>query len=444
MMRRKAYLGVLASLGLLAAAAAQGPPVTFHVQPDDNGGPGSDSMVSGQLGGPPQAVGFDLTAFLSDDRGGWFTLEPDPVAPDQFTLIDLFLSGRDAASGATLVLELQGGQTGSVTTSDPNGGFPVGAQMSLSAPVSIQVTGGPPGVPSQGSLSLTGTFAPGFNHQAALLQGTLDTLPGVSVSVQVKQDFYVPGITWILVADPASSWILPTGGSQEPLAGHLELVRDVVDPSNYVVGTVSFTASGGSILGDGPGPDGGTLDLDAVSRNLNGSISWALDGSPFNRTLDTVQDQFEGAATRPRRVVIHENGPGLAGLDELHLELHRVALVRAGSVPVQGQTYQPRLWGPPGWTYAYVGAADPAPGINTPVGDVAAEPDWLFFITIQPGNPLLPEIIGPVPADGSKDFAIPLPQDPALDGFTFFLAGLVIDPSSGQLAAVTNSHRVIL
>jgi hypothetical protein len=160
------------------------------------------------------------------------------------------------------------------------------------------------------------------------------------------------------------------------------------------------------------------------------------------RTLDGVQEAITGRVTAPVELRIVE--AGLPGLGDLVLVLRKVAVVPAGAVPIGGQAYQPLLRAPPGVPYLLALSLDPLPGVNTGVGDVPLQWDWLLELSIDPLVPLFSGLLGVMPAAGEVRPSIWIPSDPAFAGFTFFLGGLVFDPLSGQPLAVTNPHRVTL
>ena len=68
----------------------------------------------------------------------------------------------------------------------------------------------------------------------------------------------------------------------------------------------------------------------------------------------------------------------------------------------------------------------------------------LFFFSLDPGNGVFQGMVGLVPANGEVRPAIVVPNVSALSGLTFFLGGAEIDAATGQVLAVTNTHRVIL
>lgn len=447
-MKRTTPILIPALLALSASLRAQEPVARFFVLPDDNGAAGSESMVSGTIPGPgglPAAVAFDFAAPLTVNEPGYLNaLRGNPVA-SPYTVLDARFEGFDPSTGASMVLTCDRNSSGTLSTTGPGGSFPTGAQVTLSLPVVIAVSGGGfgPGVPALGLLTASGTLVPGFYHQVVLLTGTIDTLPQITVSLHVKQDLLPPGVQFVYVADTAVASATRTGGSPESLQGSLTLARDPVDHRIFTLGPVAFILPSAPLFGIAATAGlGGTLTLDPVTRTISGSITWTFNGVPATRVLDGSGEVIEGAATAPTGLRIFESG--LPGLQDLDLRVRRVELVPGGSTAAIGQTYQPLFRSKPGAIYALAASLDPAPGLSTAVGDVPVEIDLLFTYSIDPANAIFFGFIGTAPTSGEVHPQIVIPNVPLLAGFTFFLGGINLDSQSGTVIAVTNSHRVIL
>ncbi|MAG56983.1 MAG: hypothetical protein CMJ83_11870 [Planctomycetes bacterium] len=108
------------------------------------------------------------------------------------------------------------------------------------------------------------------------------------------------------------------------------------------------------------------------------------------------------------------------------------------SLPTVGTTSSLSLTSP--WdqnqAYAMVLTFSPSPGIPLPDGRIVpANPDWLFWYTLLPGNGLLPQGAGVLSAQGAATSALIIPGDPALVGLTVWTTAVTGNPAAPSAVA---------
>jgi hypothetical protein len=448
MPRRSSSTSLLVAVLLGAGLPLAAQPVrNLNLIPDDLAGPGSPSMLQGAVPGPagPLAAAFDFTASQRHGVAGFLTLTRDGVQPSLFDPTDLLLEGEDPALGASLRLRRDPALPGSVTTSVPAGSFPAGAVFTVQIPVLIEVQGAglEATMPASGVLAGSGVFQPGFFHQAVLVQASIDTLPGVAVTFHLKEDLFVPGIRWRYVARESLSSLVPSPAQPlRTVRGRFVIQRHSWFETVFTIGPVELEAPGGPLVVIAAAAGSGPMEFFPATRSFAATLSGTVDGVPFVRVLDGVGESFTGPVSQPTGIRIEESG--LPGIDHLVLDLRRAEIVPEGSAPVLGAVYAPVFRGEPGAFFVAGAALHPTPGISTEVGDIYVEVDDLLLLSTTPGNPFFIGFSGIMPATGQHLLTLAVPNEPLLAGFTFFLAGALLDPMSFVPIAVTNSHRVVL
>ena len=433
-MRLNLILGILVFSSLMPLFGQIRPITNFFVLPDDVPGPGSSSMGLGTVAGTP--VSLDFTTTQTEGRGGFLTLGFQPGTPTDHLVLEMRFPGRDPATGAELELTLDAGGGPAIVTSTAVWGFPTGGTMTLTAPVAI-ATSGLPGAPLSGTLTMSGTIVAGFHHRVCLMTGSVDSLPGMTLSMFIKEDAFVPGIEWHYVLDNTTSSLTAPGGVAEALVGHLSIVRDPLAITQFQVAKLNLGSTSHTVgLGAGSSP----LTTDPVTGTLVGSLDLLVNGSPLTLVFDGLGDFYDGESPRPESLRVEASG--LPGLDGIVIEARRVELVPDGSVAGPGLNYTPLFRGPPGFAYIAGASFDPAPGLNTPLGDVPLDLDALLVYSTSP-NPFFLNMSGLFSASGRAYPQVVVPNDPGLAGIQFFLGGIVIDPL-GAVIAVTQPHRVTL
>lgn len=430
----------LIATALAGRGSAQDHRTTFFALPDSNGAPGSESMVSGVVAGFGGTLAFDFVEPMNEDRGAYVSIAPDLAILSLKHVTDARLEARDPATGHSFTLTRQPGGIATWTTASPSGTFNPGTPVTLVLDVAI-ATSNPalaPWLPATSTLTLTGTVTPGFYHQVAYMSGGLAGLPGISITLLLKEDVFVPGIPWEFTSHEPTSTITPLAGGPQAARGGCTLIRDANDYRQYSWLNVAIASVSSGVAWTTPaGTATGSLVLDPSTRGVSGVITGTFNGSPFTRILDGVGDSFEGPMTHPTRIVIDE--AGILGSGGIHLDA-RLTTLRASTTPWRiGQTTTLTLTGRAGELGVIGAAFDPSPGINTPIGDVMVDIDPLLMFSLDPANGIFTGNVAVVGADGQLTATVTLPNDPMLVGYTFFLGGVTLN--AGTPTAVTQSLR---
>lgn len=397
-------------------------------------------MVTGVVAGFGGTLAFDFVESINDDRGAYVSITPDLSILPLKHVDDVRLMARDPATGYTFTLTRQPGGVATWTTASPSGIFSPGTPVTLALDVIVSTTDPAlaPWLPPTSTLTLSGVVTPGFYHQVAQMSGGLAGLPGVSVTLLLKEDMFVPGIPWEFTSHEPTSTLTPLSGGAQIARGGLTLIRSLSDYRQYSWLDVSvFGITSGAAFVTPVGTATGSLLLDPLTRAVSGTISGTFNGLPFTRVLDGIGESFEGPMSHPTRVVIDETG--ILGSGALHLDA-RLTTVRASALPWRiGQTTTLTLTGRAG-QFGVIGAAfDPSPGINTPIGDVMVDVDALLMFSLDPANGIFVGNAATVGVDGNLFATVTLPNDPMLVGYTFFLGGVTLN--GGVPTAVTQSLR---
>lgn len=437
--RWAAFALVAGALG--SVVAGQSHPTTFFALPDSNLAAGSECMIVGTVAGHPAPLAFDFVEFLNDDRGAYVSVIPDPVITPLKYVVDFRLKSRDPSTGDVFELIPLPGGAATWSMGSPSGDFLAGWPTALTLDV-VPVCSNPALaalLPPTTTLHLTGVVTPGFYHLVTSMTGTLAGLPGLSVTMLLKEDKFDPGVPWEFTAREATSTFGPTT-APSTVRGGLTLVRDAVDFRTYALRDVALAPlGGGPDWTTPPGVASGSLFLDPTTHAVTGTLVGLFGGLPFSHVLDGLGDAFEGPMSHPTRLVLHE--PAFAGAGPIHVDLDLTTL-RASPTPWRlGQTTTLTMTGRAG-TWGIIGAAlDPSPGVNTPIGDVMLDLDPLLLFSLDPTNGLFTSNIAPIPPDGRMSSFVHVPAQPALIGSVFFVGGVTL--ANGVPNAVTQSVRAI-
>lgn len=439
---RRWAVAALVAAALGGGVFGQSHPTTFFALPDSNLAAGSECMITGTVAGHAQPVAFDFVEFLNDDRGAYVSVIPDPVITPLKHVVDFRFISRDPSTGDVLEFLPAPGGTAVWNMGSPSGDFLAGWPVTLTLDV-VPVCSNPALaalLPATTTLNLAGVVVPGFYHLVTYMSGTLTGLPGLSVTMLLKEDKFDPGVPWEFTARESTSTFAAPGGAV-PVRGGLTLVRDAVDFRTYALRDVSLSPiGGGPAFTTAPGIATGSIFLDPAVHSITGTLSGSLGGVPFTHLLDGIGDVFEGPMSHPTRIVVQESN--FAGNGPVRFDLDLTTL-RASATPWRiGQTTTLTMTGRTG-TWGIVAAAlDPSPGVNTPVGDVMLDLDPLLLYSLDPTNGLFTSNIAPMPPDGRMNAFVFVPAQPALVGATFFVGGATL--MNGAATAVTQSVRAII